>query len=370
MGKKSKKEIQQRISERRVRITKERDEINRIRKHRAKFVVRAAPRFNHPATSSTTRSIACPSTLDLRENYGLTIDLIRTIRKWVHTAKRTPIHIEFEEIDKISPAASLILSAEMHRWSIFRPNSKIRASTVSDWNNEVKWLFCKMGLFKILNLDDPASIPSEDDIPDSLSRVYLPFFHGQKRDPKRIIDLRDSIEDLTGRLKRRRAFNDGLTEAIINVRQHAYNSEKRVDRWWISASIDHQNRSLTVMCLDHGIGIPNSLRQSKVLELGLSTFGKLKSRMQVDHDIIRAAVEGGKSSTGMSFRGKGLRKDVKRYVEQHDSEGALRIFSGNGYYEYKMERAGASSSRSRALPKTFPGTFIEWTINDFLETEK
>ena len=121
-------------------------------------------------------------------------------------------------------------------------------------------------------------------------------------------ELREEIETLVGFGIKKHFLFEGLSEAITNVGQHAYPAGEgyQIRQWWVSASSDTRARELRVMFYDQGAGIPGTLRRWKLFELVKEAFSSW-----TDSQKIEAAMEVGRSSSGLSERGKGLQNLVE-----------------------------------------------------------
>lgn len=153
---------------------------------------------------------------------------------------------------------------------------------------------------------------------------------------------------------------DGLSEAMLNCRHHAYEEERgdgfpNLENWWMFAQC--KDERLMVAVCDLGIGIPRSLRRkpSDVQEWLKQVLTKLALQ---DHDaaLVRAALEYGKSRTGLPHRGKGFGN--MRAVLDH-LDGKLHIHSNRGVYMYDSDGQKENVWNSKA---SILGTIIVWDI--------
>ncbi|MCP1728319.1 hypothetical protein J2T60_002319 [Natronospira proteinivora] len=154
-----------------------------------------------------------------------------------------------------------------------------------------------------------------------------------------------------------------LTEAMLNVWQHAYGLEGVIQgggrslgrRWWLFGErIDNQ---LFLAIYDRGVGIPVTLPKKYGWESIYSVMDSLGLKGNHDTNMIRAAIELGRTSRKSGRGGKGLR-DVHRYVEENPV-GDLRIYSNRGEYRY---RSSSGVSRSIVHKRSLIGTLIQWNI--------
>jgi len=300
--------------------------------------------------------------MNLSDDYKETMRLIVSIRALSQSGFRTPTIIDFKPIRSISPAAALLLAAELDRWNQVNRQRKLRAIDVHLWDPNVRLLLKQMGFFELLGVDRNFIKCDMSDSSMSATR-FLPFYAGEGAIGGVAEKLRKVIEDFVGTLDSRYAIYDGLVEGMTNVQHHAYPDGGGLKRWWISASIDSINGKLTVLCLDHGVGIPKTLprKNGEALRSYVQIVGDV---LKDDAKMIQAAVELRRTSTGKRHRGHGLTRDIRRVVESHMKGGRLRIFSNKGMYSYRKNPDGSESVSLNRLPVSLDGTFIEWVIED------
>lgn len=171
-------------------------------------------------------------------------------------------------------------------------------------------------------------------------------------------------------------YSDAVSETIYNVELHAYpklpDSEKR---WWLMCRA--KGKMLHLAIYDKGVGIPktvvdhpwfiNSLRAShpkehdvlleKFPELKGSGFDKFIPSVISDEKLIYLSLQGDISGTKEDKHGQGS-KSIMALVNDTPG-GRLWVFSNDGLCKY--EQAGEEPDLM-VLPKTFPGTLIQWNI--------
>lgn len=327
---------------------------------RVRKVAPMRPHFNRMGNKINRRVLTPPPVLDLDDNYQATMEFFRNVR--VTTSLQGNHLIDLAAVKDISPAAALLLVAECDQWRERTEAKWLRAFDINNWTPSVRRRLREMGFFEVLHtrrvLDDPI-VAGED--------RYVPFQTGHRSPGEPARQLRTSIEELGPTVADREALYEGLVEAMTNVSQHAYpdDRESGPKRWWISASVNAERRTMTVMVVDHGVGIARTLPRSKVWESirKVVPFDLLKD----DAHIVRAAFakDGeNRSQTGEVHRGKGLRENIKGYVDSHNSRGQLRVITNRASYVYSRENE-IENERSFAVPSPFDGTFIEWVIEDY-----
>lgn len=314
------------------------------------------------AARRSIRVITPPPHLDLDENYEVTIKLLKDVR-FATQKLRGDVMVEMKAVQDISPAAALLLVAECDRWRERTKAQWLRAHDVNGWVASVRRRLKEMGFFEVLNsrnIPDDEFTPGED--------RYVPFLTGKRTPGPPAAELRHRIEALGPTVADRESLFEGLVEAMTNVAQHAYSGPSHSsgpERWWISASVNAARNTMTVMVVDHGVGIARTLPRSAGWETirQYIPFDGVKD----DAELVRAAfAKGGvnKSQTGEDHRGKGLRENIKGYVESHDSRGQLRVITNRAMYTYSRHN-NIESETSVSVPIPFDGTFIEWVIEDY-----
>lgn len=297
--------------------------------------------------------IILPPRLDLEDNYEKTVSHFRHVRdaaKGRYRIKR----LGFEKIEYISPAAALMLASEVDRWK--EKTVRMRAET-NTWHPDIKRLLCEMGFFELLGLRKPPT-------PESAGSVtFLNFLRGtsEPRDKGKIAQqLRINIEKIVGEgVVRKHVLFDSLSEAITNVIHHAYPDETNQGSgkpWWLSASYDSQNRELTVLIYDQGVGIPATLPTR------WANFEKVRAAFNSwsDSQKIEAAATYGRSSTNLPERGKGLR-NLQEFAKAHDA-GRLSIYSRCGLYRLSHGSGNQIETSRRDHEVSAGGTLIEWSV--------
>jgi hypothetical protein len=160
----------------------------------------------------------------------------------------------------------------------------------------------------------------------------------------------------------RNAFT-ALTEAMQNSIDHAYPPTKDKKwlegKWWMTGYKTSTN-DLCLFFYDQGVGIPATVPIEWSEDVG--TFARLFSRKPTDAELIKIATEVGRSQTGQTNRGKGL-KELHKLIERHTKGGWLKITSGNGSYVFK----GLNAIETHNINSGIDGTLIGWVVNSLGE---
>jgi hypothetical protein len=117
-------------------------------------------------------------------------------------------------------------------------------------------------------------------------------------------------------------LGDCIAEAMTNVKHHAYAG---AGAWWIFATITARN--VTVAMYDRGLSIPSTLLEKPVVRDYLS--GARMRGDRYDGRLIQSAA-GGRTSTRLSYRGKGLPEMLD--FASRSNNGWLGIYSRRGWF--------------------------------------
>lgn len=304
------------------------------------------------STDGRTIVIKLPERLDFEQHYSATVSHFFNVR----LAARGKIRLkslDFSNLRYISSSAALVLASEVDRWNQ-HVKRKLRAK-VETWHEDIRRLLCQMGYFELLGLPNP-------NYPALKPTIFLPFVRGiitPDSDPGKLAKaLRQKIEQTIGAKVKKMPLFDGLSEAITNVSHHAYTDEASFRQWWLSGSFDQSDQRLCVTFYDQGLGIPATLPYSKIITL-IANFLNLR----LDSEKIEAAMEVGRTATGMPNRGKGL-QNLLEFAKAYDW-GNLTIYSLHGMYRVNTRKVGNRTIQTVDRvdhEHSIGGTLIEWSV--------
>jgi anti-anti-sigma regulatory factor len=314
---------------------------------------------DNAASVESTRSIVVkvPGTLDLRQQRKSTLQFVAFFRKAVLIHNKRVV-LNFVDTVSISPTAMLLLLAEIDRCRRLRPRASLTGTYPKNESLHRHMQAC--GFFKLLKIKH--QLP---EVTKVYPRDYIQFMTGTESVGKDAEDLRTAL--LGPDHKWTRAAGDaiyrGLTEAMTNVVQHAYPSsaltkrEPRLkNRWWMVGHTDRRKKELKILFFDSGVGIPFTLPKRLGWEVIRSVIGSLGITPPNDSEMIRAAMQLGRSTTELGNRGKGL-NDFKKLIDAcHD--GQLEIYSNKGVYQYSYRDEESRQDHHESIC----GTLIEWSM--------
>ena len=298
-------------------------------------------------------TIQCPQTLDFHANAEETIDVFRAIGDISERPNSRLKLIDFGPIRELHPAASLVLVAEVDAWN---QSTKRRLRAHPDrWDPDVRRLLIQMGFFELLRLQRPGEAETtRDDL------TFIQFLSGEVVAGDKAVELRESIEGVMGKNVERQQLFHGISEALSNVKHHAYPDDARHStRWWMSGSYDADGRVLTIMFYDRGVGIPATIPRGKMREEVRGILTKAGIAPNDDGHMIKAAMTLSRSATGDAHRGIGLSQMLDFAMRYEHS--SLTIFSRRGKYMW-ARFGGMVSERVERISPALRGTLIEWNV--------
>ncbi len=320
---------------------------------------RARRRGEEPARAffkGPVNRISAPTILSFTENYDEVSRFFDQLPGLIMRRLGTA-YVDLSTIERAGPRAALALAAILDMWQRLK-GIKLVARDAARWHPNVRRLFVELGLFDLLRTRKPPRL--ERFAPPGAVRT-LKFCSGEGSDGSLAKRLTTSMVDMAGPIEAERFLYVGLTEAMTNVAQHAYRDASYegvphdYQRWWMTGSYDTSGRCMRVIIFDLGVGIPATLPRSGHWEQIRGLLARIGSGD--DANMIAAAVEAGRSSSGMSSRGHGL-DEIRQFVENSNS-GRLRILSGGGEVIYTN---GSPIPEKRNLANSLAGTLIEWEV--------
>lgn len=281
------------------------------------------------------------------ERFALTPKYADKVIRFVYELKRKAVVgekvvIDFSKTTLVTALSAVYLYSEIDR--ALRNKSVVRIQNIP--NSQVRYALGITGILTICGHSDP---------PDS---SHIPVIRG--KDNERLPDI---IEYLMGiALFQRqlittnpdyaeRLVDKAISEAMLNVKQHAYPQNRPNDFWWATATILENN--LHIALCDRGVGIPKTLKEKDKFKAALAALkpGAGNARM------IKTAMEYTRSSRKVSGGGLGSRDIQQLVLEAH--EGHLTVISGKGYYRLQGE---SKKQITREMTYDVAGTLIQWQI--------
>jgi hypothetical protein len=302
--------------------------------------------------------IVLPPAFSFATSFEDTAQALDTLRDvCLHQRRRAMLH--FTAVEEIEPAAALALVAEIFRIRNLRSPEAVWGTYPR--RRVIYELLRDMGFFSLLQIKEKRDIPEAE--PDASRPIFLRFQTDNKVDAKMVDRFVEVLEEhfMTLNELARGRLVAAIIEAMNNTLDHAHPTtiagETMPRRWWMSSWVNVRDRDVTVMLFDQGVGIPETL-DATLYERVRATLKEIInlnaiSAQPSDGEMILAATELYRTSTGQSGRGQGFR-NMKRFVDVC-TDGELRVLSNRGRYVYMKDTENHDDASL-----SIGGTVVEW----------
>lgn len=295
--------------------------------------------------------IQCPEVFSLDMNFDAVVSTLTRIRAQSKINKEShtdQVFIHLHTIQEISPAAALVLVAEIYYWVRLGKSRRLKANDLSEWNPKVRKQMDDMGFFGLLGISS-----HERENTDNKDIRYLKFRTGKKSEGEKIAKLMDELQLLVGEMPHAPRLYNAVTEAMTNVRQHAYPHEQIVSNWWLTASHHKVKGELKILIYDQGIGIPKTLPKMLTQDVVSTLRRNHAGLIEKAHNLDRSASK-------EDHRGNGLAEMIE-YLSKLNCSGSYRVVSLYGEYLFKKTES-KQSVRKNNHNVPLRGTLIEWDV--------
>lgn len=294
-----------------------------------------------------------PKVLDLMTYRDETCSFFADVRARVIAGQR--LRLVFLETEKISSESLIYLLAQMHKLRLEHGNDRITGTYPK--SPKIERLLAESGFLHALGVRARKMVGR----PLSATRFVKCKTDVEMRSSC-IPELRDELlgDDLEMPKPIGKMVFRALSEAMANVQHHAY-EQKHLEhhqlkgRWWLGAQLSKKKNFFQLTFYDAGVGIPKTLHRKYTWEHIRGVLSLLPGIEPDDAQMIKAAVELGRSRTGQDNRGKGL-LDIHRLITNVGA-GALTIFSRGGQYRYEPSGEAISNDGNYV-----EGTLIKWEL--------
>ena len=342
--------------------------ILRIKKRRRKITLGRSDKKKTSGIDDSHQTIDAPKNFSFSEAPKECLDFVKNLRdatlkkaKFLMRGRKRSrgLYVNLSAIEKISMPAAIVLAAELDRWRI-NSGIKLQTKDLDQWDEVVVKTLNQLGFFALLDVENT-------DFKDITNINVLKLESNDRSDGAFVEKFLSEIEKhlnvtLPSSPGRTRNY-EGLQEAIENSVSHAYQGSNSTEypwvrQHWLTASKDEDNMTVKIFIYDQGIGIPKSILQSKD-NYNKNIISRVKSKFSSPSDgqIIEAAFEIGKTSTGDKGRGHGMHTmlDLLR-----DDKSYIRVISGTG--DVTKYRNSQNKVEQR-LPSDLCGTLVEWSLS-------
>ncbi len=273
---------------------------------------------------------------------------------------------DFKPLKRISAGAALILASEYDR-TARRTGIAPATLDIEKWDPYVATILSRLGFFNLLHLE-PYGHPPGDAL------IVKPMVAQDKTNELATASIKDLFAEIHGSKQLRIDLSSAVSDAVENVVGHAYpidwpHRRLHVPFWWFVGAADPEQRRVTLVIYDQGVTIPVSLpRKWSMAHLTTVCLSLFRTPFRADDptfdgQTIDAAMAIGSTSTGESYRGRGLAKICE--IIQRCAGGRLRIVSRHGECVYGAD--GHKTIKNHQIPLN--GTYVELEAS-FVEEEE
>lgn len=294
-----------------------------------------------------------PKNLDLGSAKTDTCNLFVQLRTLVRRGLR--VRLIFMDTEQIAPEALIFMLGQVQRLRLEYGDAHVTGTYPN--SKKIERLLEESGFFHVLGVKKRGAV-----VRRSNATRYLQCKSNTEIVGSEIPKIRDELlgSDLKMPQPIGKKVFRALTEAMTNVKHHAYFQKamknRRLDgRWWMAAQLSLRRNLFTLTFYDAGVGIPRTLPRRYGWETIRGMFSMLPGFDPDDGQMIKAAVELGRTRTDADNRGKGL-LDLLKLIDTVGG-GSLQIFSRGGVYKY-THSSEAFSNDSNAIE----GTLIKWEL--------
>lgn len=311
----------------------------------------SAGRF--PTIGGGWSDLPVPKVLDLISERDATCSFFETVRQLMKMGHR--LRLVFQDTERISSESLIYLLALMHRARLIYGNDRITGTYPS--LPRIERLLSDSGFFKILGVKS-RPIQGRKATTTRFVKCKSDTVMRSSCIPELRVELLGDDLAMPGNVGRM-VFR-ALSEAMANVQHHAYHNKQLRKkslrgRWWLGAQLSRNKNFFELTFYDAGVGIPKTLHRQYRWEHIRGVLALLPGFDPDDAQMIKAAVELGRTRTGQDNRGKGL-LDIHQIITKIGA-GALTIFSRSGRYRYEPDQESISNDEN-----FIEGTLIKWEL--------
>ena len=293
--------------------------------------------------------ISAPKHFSFIERPEETIKFINKLERLY--LNRTSVFVNLMDINYIDYSAVTILVSVM--FSFKTRNIKFNGNFPR--NKELAKLLINSDFFKYLGR------PIGNNLEYELGKENQIFTRANKEVNSELgyVVMAEASSTIWGEKRTCKGLQRTLLELMQNTNNHADINKKGEKHWWLSVNHDKQNRKVSFIFIDYGVGIFESLKHKPNDNKWYGWYEKIKNRLIYgdNPEIFKLLLEGQMhlTVTGQHFRGKGL--PGIREVLYRNQISNLKIISNNVF-------ADVFNNKFEKLNQEFSGTFVTWELNE------
>ncbi len=309
---------------------------------------------SHKIKKINSINIKISNDISFASNWECFVKILNDIQHVIgfrYVKNRSPLSIDHSEMLKVTPSSILVLASTIEK-------SQKLAGIKFKGNKEylpkdetVKYLLNEIDYWKYFNVSKLETNILQDRF------IFFKILDSYQVDNTKIGKMIEFFEKQVGFNNNAKSLlNTALCEAAANTVEHGYNSNinKATDRWWLTASIDKQEGTISFVFYDQGMGIFKSLehhKDNKVKTLYNKTLNLIKEKPHAK--ILQHMLSNNASKHNTINRGYGM-KTFKDFIDKADN-GLLFIASENASYEYPKDNL-------KEYDNPLSGTLLVWKI--------
>lgn len=300
---------------------------------------RQKPRKFTPIAEREFRTLIAPAGFSLVQNPSEAIAFLNSVRFY---AERYNLTLDLSGVQLLTTDAIAAMVATLA--PLNRSGVLIKGTSPKD--AMAQRILVGSGFFEHYHSTQPLPSGPHGQISQEKSKKVQPDL------AKHLVHF--GIKALSGNDGKCNAAYRVLIESMSNTHNHALSAKAKRERseeketWWATVYADSVRKRVCFTFVDAGVGIFGSVRVGK-LRAFYRLLG-LRSDADILHDMLNGKVE---SSTGISYRGKGLPAINRLSVGGKIS--SLVIVANDVH-------ANVSAGQYRMLPVAFRGTLLYWEI--------
>lgn len=288
-----------------------------------------------------------PAQFSFMEYPDKVIETIRELEALVE--KRKPVFVNMEEVKEIDHAAISALLSIMY---VFKSeNVRFNGNFPRD---EKANLIIRSSDFEyqlFANTGDKARYKIGEN-----NQIITQA--GKKLDPALVTTvIEDTSRTVWGEPRRSQGLNRIIIELIDNTHDHAAGLKKGTERWWLSINQDPENKKVSFVFLDYGVGVFTSLSKKPAN----SALGKRVRQLQqkwglsASDQYLRSLMTEQIRHTSSDKKGRGNGIYFIGQTLARNQIGKLCVISNNAFGD-------VARGEYRKLDQDFNGTLFYWEL--------
>lgn len=305
---------------------------------------KAKRRIQHKLSRDSYKTLEAPENFSIFSNPEQTLSFFSDIETKIKFGD--PVYFEMKNVEKLSIDTIMYFLAIVKKMKSSKVVYGFKGSSPS--NKNCRDLLESSGFFKYVH----SGMMMKD---LSYESDVVQISNGQNADPSTAQKICDfTMLKLNRKRKNIRSLYDMIIELMSNTKQHAYSDSKYTLRdWYVFVSFISEKKSVRLIFLDTGEGIPTTLKRTgfeyiKALVSGVPLLSIGASHTEYIHSALKGDL---RSRTGELHRGKGLPKIYSFHKDGYINN--LTIISNYGYF---------AEDTDDDIEKELKGTIFYWEL--------